>query len=235
MKTLSSYSNPALDSLRLPKGIQRPNFYYRTMRKLFQVTVSTFWKTRVFNRHYEPTSGGVVYICNHQSFVDPILMCFALRRPMNFMGRDSLFKIPLLGKMISTVNCFPVKRNTADIGALKEAMRRLKSGGQLVIFAEGTRTSDGRIGKFLPGMAILAQRAAEWTVPVLIDGAFEAWPRTKPLPGMGSVVVQYAPAIPREEAKKYKPDQFVDKVRQQIIEMQHDVRRRVGKPEIKYD
>ncbi len=235
MKAPSSHSNPQLDSLHMPVGIQKPNIYYRIMRRFFQVTVGCTWKTRVFNRCYEPASGGVVYICNHQSFLDPILMSFALRRPMNYMARDSLFKFKMFKRIIESMNAFPVRRNTADTGALKEAMRRIKHGGQVVLFPEGTRTRDGRIGEFLPGVAVLAQRAADWTVPVLIDGAFEAWPRTKLLPGGGSIVVQYAPAISREEAKKYSPEEFVGKVRQQLIEMQHDVRRRVGRPIFKYD
>jgi len=235
MKAPSSYPNSMLDSLRLPKGVQTPSFHYRAMRRIFQVTMSAFWKTRVFNRYHEPADGGVVYICNHQSFLDPILMSFALRRPMNFMGRDSLFHIPIFKQMISSVNCFPVKRNTADISALKEAMRRLKNGGQVVIFAEGTRTRDGRIGEFLPGVALLAQRAADWTVPVLIDGAFEAWPRTQLFPGLGNIVVQYAPPIPQAEARKAGSEQFIVDIRRKLIEMQHEVRRRVGRGVLQYD
>jgi len=225
---------------RLPAGWRlggrapAPNLYYRFMRRLCQVTMCLMWKVRVFDRHHEPAEGGAVYLCNHQSFLDPMLMSFALRRPMNYMARDSLFRFPVFKQIIRSLNAFPVRRGKADVGALKEAMRRLKSGGQVVIFPEGTRTHDGRIGPFLPGAAVLCQRAAEWTVPVVIDGAFEAWPRTAPLPAPGSVIVQYAPPIPRAEARKQAPEEFVEGIRQQIIEMQADVRRRAGRPAINY-
>jgi 1-acyl-sn-glycerol-3-phosphate acyltransferase len=214
--------------------VPAPNLYYRFMRRFFQVTICPIWKVRVFNRHYEPAEGSAVYLCNHQSFLDPILMSFALQRPMNYMARDTLFRFTLFRRIIRSLNAFPVRRGTADLAALKEALRRLKRGQQVVVFPEGTRTRDGRIGGFLPGAGVLCQRAADWTVPVLIDGAFEAWPRTQLLPHAGSVVVQYAPAIPRAEAMKREPEEFVEKVRTIILEMQADVRRRVGRPALEY-
>lgn len=230
-----SHPNPDLTGLTFPDGVPAPNPFYRLMRRVFQVTMAPLWKTRVFNRHFEPTSGGTVYICNHQSFLDPILMSFALRRPMSYMARDTLFHMPGFKQVIEALNAFPVRRGTADTAAMKEAMRRLKAGGQVVVFAEGTRTVDGRVGAFLPGVALLAQRAAEWTVPVVIDGAFEAWPRTQKLPSPGRIAVQYAPAIPRAEARKQKAQAFIEGVRETIIDMQTDLRRRTERPELNYE
>jgi 1-acyl-sn-glycerol-3-phosphate acyltransferase len=206
------------------------------MRRFFQVTISLGCNIRVYNRHFEPTRGGAVYICNHQSFLDPVLMSFALRRPMSYMARDTLFHVPLFKRFITALNAFPVRRGTADTGAMKEAMRRLKAGGQVVVFAEGTRTLDGRIGRFLPGVVLLAQRSAEWIVPVVIDGAYEAWPRTQILPSPGSSIsVQYAQPIHRDEARKMDAETFINHVRNVIVEMQTEVRRRAGRPELKYD
>jgi 1-acyl-sn-glycerol-3-phosphate acyltransferase len=202
---------------------------------MFQVTITALCRVRVFNRHYEPQSGSAAYICNHQSFLDPMLMSYALRRPMNYMARDSLFRVPGFKQLIAALNAFPVKRNTADTGAIKEAMRRLKAGGQVVVFAEGTRTHTGHIGPFLPGAALLAQRAAQWIVPVVIDGAFEAWPKSQLLPHAGSIVVQYARPIPQDEAKKMRPEEFLAAVRSTIIEMQAEVRLRLGRPPLTYN
>lgn len=230
-----SYPNPALRSWRFGEGVPDPGLYYRAMRRVFQVTMCALWKVRVFNRHCEPASGGAVYICNHQSFLDPMLMSFALRRPMNYMARESLFRAPGFRRLITSLNAFPVRRGRPDTGAMKEAMRRLRQGRQVVVFAEGTRTRDGRIGDFLPGVALLSRRSAEWTVPVLIDGAFEAWPRTQALPSPGSVVVQYAPPIHRSEARDLPAEQLVRRVRDTLVDVQTDVRRRVGRPALEYD
>ena len=175
-----------------------------------------------------------MYICNHQSFLDPILMSLGLCRPMNYMTRDSLFRNPLFGRVIRSFNAFPVRRHTADLAAMKEAMRRLKAGGQVVVFAEGTRTTDGRVGPMLPGVALLAQRAAQWTVPVAIDGAFEAWPRTQPLPSPGFISVSYGRPIPREQAADMEPHELMRRVRATIIDLQADLRRRTCRPALKY-
>ena len=231
----TSYPNPALRTFTLSDGaVQQPTLWYRFNRAGLRVLMPAVWKVRVFERRFEPTDGGAVYICNHQSFLDPILMSFALVRPMNYMARDSLFRVPGFRRLIASVNAFPVKRGSADTGAIKEALRRLKAGGQVAVFAEGTRTLDGKIAPLLPGLAVLAQRAADWTVPVVIDGAFEAWPRWQPLPGPGSVVVQYAPPLSREQVRQWPAAELTKRLRQTLIDMQTDVRRRLGRPELTY-
>jgi 1-acyl-sn-glycerol-3-phosphate acyltransferase len=212
-----------------PKGVPTANPLYWFCRLGLRLLMPAFWKVRVLNRHLEPTEGGAIYISNHQSFLDPMLMSFSLQRPMNYMARDTLFRSPLFRRLISSLNSFPVRRGTADTGAIKEAMRRLKGGGTLCIFPEGTRTRDGAIGPFLPGIATLAKRAAKWVVPVLIDGAFEAWPRTQRFPGAGSIIVRYAAPIPQETACGMSAEQFVSHVRGIILDMQQDTRRRMGR------
>ena len=230
-----SHPNPQLSlPLNWPDATPGPNLWYRLMRRVFQVFMGGLWKLRIYNRHYEPTTGGAVYVCNHQSFLDPMLMSLALRRPMNFMARDSLFKGRVFRPLIESLNAFPVRRGKADTAALKESMRRLKAGQQLVVFAEGTRTRDARIGPLLPGVALLSQRAAEWTVPVVIDGAFEAWPRNRALPSAGLVTVQYGRPIPRSEARQKSAEELMTGIRQTLIDIQSDLRRRVGRPTLEY-
>jgi len=229
-----SHPNPLLRSIRLPDTIDSCNALYFTMRWGLRLLMPMVWKTRVYGRHNEPEEGGVVYISNHQSFLDPMLVGFGLVRPLNYMARSTLFDTPGLDQLMTALNAFPVKRDTADTGALKEAMRRIKRGGQVLVFAEGTRTRDGRIAPFLPGVALLARKAADWIVPVVIDGAFEAWPRTQKLPGAGQIVVSFGKPIPQAHAHKFKAAPLVEHVRQIMIQMQTDVRQRLGRPELEY-
>lgn len=230
-----SHPNPRLRSFRLPGEIQQPSLYYRFARRCCQLSCISLFQQRVYARHREPTEGGVLYVANHQSFLDPVLVTNVLRRPGNYMARDSLFRHPLFGRLIESLNAFPIRRGTADTAALKEAMRRLKQGRCVVVFPEGTRTRDGRIGPFLPGIAILAQRAADWTVPVVIDGAYEAWPRWRALPGRGHIVVEYGTPVPKDLARRKSPEELVGDLRRELIGLQADVRRRVGRPPLCYD
>ncbi|HNX26984.1 MAG TPA: lysophospholipid acyltransferase family protein [Phycisphaerae bacterium] len=219
----------------LPPKVEGAGFYYRFMRRVAQVMFGMLWKTRYFNRHFEPAAGSVIYMCNHQSFFDPMLASCALVRPGNYMARESLFKHFGFGNFIRTLNAFPVKRGTADVGALKEAMRRLKDGKTVVIFPEGTRTKNGCIGEFLPGVAMLAQRSADWVVPVVIDGAYEVWPRNQALPNFTcSIAVEYGQPISHEEAKKMAPQVFVNSVREKMILMQNELRTRIGRKPFDY-
>jgi 1-acyl-sn-glycerol-3-phosphate acyltransferase len=235
MKALPSYPNPLLDGWRLPEDVPHPNPWYRFCRYGYQILAAMMWRLEVFNRHFEPASGSVLYLCNHQSFLDPALMGMGLRRPVNYMARDSLFRQPLFGRFITSLNAFPVRRGHADTGAMKEGLRRLKAGGQLVVFPEGTRTRDGRIGPFLPGVSLLARRAAEWVVPMVIDGAFEIWPRTSPLPGMGHIEVAYCRPLGRDELDRLEGDDLLAACRERMIEMQAQLRRRIGRPKLRYD
>ncbi len=234
MKGLPSYPNPRLGEWRLPEGMARPNLWYRFCRTGYQVLATALWRLEVFNRHYEPTTGAVLYLCNHQSFIDPAIVCLSLKRPMHFMARASLFRVPVFAQWISSLNAFPVKRDKADPGAMKEALRRLKRGGQLVVFPEGTRTFDGRVADFLPGVALLARRAAEWVVPVAIDGAYEVWPRSSLLPTIASIVVAYCRPMHHDEVAGFSAREFLAEVRRRIIAMQADLRRRRGKPPLEY-
>lgn len=233
MKGLPSYPNPLFGAWSLPEDVPEPNLWYRFCRFGFGMLAIPFWQLRIFNRHYEPTTGSALYLCNHQSYLDPAIMSLSLKRPMNFMAREELFKIPIFSPWIASVKAFPVKRASADTGALKEALRRLRVGGQLVVFPEGTRTRDGSIGPFAPGVSMLAKRAAEWVVPVVIDGAFEAWPRTQPLPSfLSTIVVVYGKPLHRDEVRQMRSDEFLAAVREKMIAIQTDTRKRLGKPPV---
>ncbi len=233
--TQSRSPNADLQRIRFSDEVQQVSMLYYVCRGLTQALLCSLWQVRVFDRRFEPTDGGVLYLSNHQSYLDPPLICFALQRPMNFMARHTLFRFGPFRRLIEAFHAFPVKVGAADIGALKEAMRRLKAGRQLVVFPEGTRTYDGRIGPLLPGAALLAQRAAKWTVPVLIDGAVDCWPRTQLLPLPGKIVVQYGQPIPQAEARECDAHSFMNMVRDRLIEMQSGLRRRVGRPALDYN
>jgi 1-acyl-sn-glycerol-3-phosphate acyltransferase len=231
MKGLPSYPNPQLNIRGSTRpGVPSTAWHYIAWRTGLQVGCCALWKVQVFNRHYEPAEGSALYICNHQSFLDPVLMSIALLRPMNYMARDTLFRTRWFARLISSCYAFPVKRGTADTGALKEALRRLKAGNQLVVFPEGTRTRDGSIGPFLPGVGMLAQRASQWVVPTLIDGAFECWPRTQVLPVPGNIAVMYGKPLTRDDMAGLGAEEVVNLVRRRIVSMQRELRQRLGRP-----
>ncbi len=82
---------------------------------------------------------------------------------------------------------------------LKETLRRLKHGGVVVLFPEGTRSLDGRVAPLKPGIAVLATKARVPIVPAAVAGTFEAWPRGQPFPRPHPIRAVYGPPISQSE------------------------------------
>ena len=193
---------------------------YRFCRFCCQWFCTLYLKTRAYGTRHVPTHGGVLLVANHQSFMDPVLATMALPREADFMARDSLFSQPAFRKLIVYLNAFPVRRQTADLNAIKEALRRLKQGRLLVVFPEGTRTEDGRIQPFLPGLGAIARKARVPIVPTLIDGMHAAWPRDRALPSPGNIVIEYDRPITPEAYADLSVEELMETIRGRLIALQ---------------
>jgi 1-acyl-sn-glycerol-3-phosphate acyltransferase len=194
------------------------------MRYLCQMLFFLFWRVRVFGLRNVPAEGGVLLACNHQSFLDPVLVTLALHREGNYMARDTLFRNRWFRRLIESLNAFPVKRSTADVGAIKEIIRRLRDGKVVVTFPEGTRTADGSIRPLHDGSMLVAKRAGAAVVPTLIDGAFEAWPRTRSLPRPGTIRVLYGRPILPADAAAIGVDELTRQTYEELLRLQRSIR-----------
>jgi len=105
-----------------------------------------------------------------------------LNRPVSFFARASLFENRYFGWLIRALHAFPVRRGEADVGAMKEAIKRLKEGYAVNVYPEGTRSEDGSLGEIKPGIALIVRRGGVPVVPVIISGAWRAWPKGHKLP-----------------------------------------------------
>lgn len=194
--------------------------YWRFNRFLCRWACALHFKLRIYGRDHVPDRGPVLLVSNHQSLMDPVIVSVGLRREASYMARDSLFEQPLFRKLITSLNAYPVKRNTADIGAIKESLRRLKHGDCVVLFPEGTRTADGRIGPMLPGLGAIARKAKVPIVPTLIDGLAQAWPRDRMFPSPGNVIVEYDRMWSPEEFADLSAEELMERIRLRLVEMQ---------------
>ncbi len=193
---------------------------YRFLRLLSQLLFIALFRGRVFGTQRVPRCGGVLLVSNHQSFLDPVLATLAIPRECNYMARDTLFAVPWLRPIIEFLNAFPVKRDTADLGAIKETLRRLKAGKLVLAFPEGTRTSDGSIGPMRAGVVLLARKARVPIVPMVILGAYRAWPRTARWPHPAPVVVAYGEPLRPDEHPEWSDEACVAHVREAVLALQ---------------
>jgi 1-acyl-sn-glycerol-3-phosphate acyltransferase len=168
--------------------------WYRFARLVCATLGAVVCRWRAQGHRNVPESGGALLVCNHVSFLDVFFVAFPLRRPLNYVARSTLF-VPLLGPLMRSVGGFPIQREGLGASGMKETLRRLRAGGIVVLFPEGTRSRDGRIGSLKPGIAALAARVGVPVVPAALAGMFEVWPRSRLLPVPNPIRIHYGPPI----------------------------------------
>jgi 1-acyl-sn-glycerol-3-phosphate acyltransferase len=156
---------------------------------------------RVYDIENVPDKGGVLLIANHQSYLDPILVAVKLKRPVSFFAKSELFEHPFFGWLISNLHAFPVRQGAGDIGAVRQAVQKLKEGHVLNVYPEGSRTEDGNLLPIQPGVALIVRKAGVPIVPVVVEGSFEVWPYNQTFPKPGRVKVLYGPPLKIEGLK----------------------------------
>ncbi|PZX07719.1 1-acyl-sn-glycerol-3-phosphate acyltransferase [Psychrobacillus insolitus] len=120
-----------------------------------------------------PKEGGILLCSNHIDALDPPVVGINTPRPVNFMAKEELFKIPILKSLLPGVNAFPVKRGLSDRDALRKALKLLKDGEVVGLFPEGTRSKDGTLGKGFSGAGFFALRGEANVVPCAIIGPYK--------------------------------------------------------------
>lgn len=140
-----------------------------------------------------PPDGPLLIIPNHQTYADPALVTIPVRRPVFYMAWDRLFTIPLFGRFIRLLRAFPVDIESSDPRATREAVRLLQAGEAVMIFPEGERTKDGRVGRFKLGAFRLAVALAVPVLPVTITGGHDAWPPGRIWPRPRPLTITYHP------------------------------------------
>ena len=134
-----------------------------------------------------PKTGGVVVVSNHGSHLDPPILGHALGRPVAFMAKSELFRIPILSFIISACGAYPVKRGAGDREALRTASNRLNKGWATGVFLDGTRQDNGRVNYPKAGAALLAARTGCPILPVAIVNSHRAFPKGSFLPRFVSI------------------------------------------------
>jgi 1-acyl-sn-glycerol-3-phosphate acyltransferase len=134
-------------------------------------------RVRVSGLEHVPPTGAYILAPVHRSNMDTPYAAFATRRRLRFMGKDSLWRNPVVAWLFSALGGFPVARGTADREALKRCADVLAGGEPLVVFAEGERKSGPLVAPLFEGAAYLALRARVPIVPVGIGGSERVMPK----------------------------------------------------------
>ncbi len=173
---------------KINQKLPRQSFVYGCVSYLFVFPVFRFlFRGKTMGISKMPKTGGVVVVSNHGSHLDPPILGHALCRPVAFMAKTELFKIPILSFIISACGAYPVKRGAGDREAIRVASSRLNEGWATGVFLDGTRQENGRVNDPKVGAAFLAARTGCPILPVAIVNSHRAFPKGSFLPRFVSI------------------------------------------------
>ena len=136
------------------------------------------YRIKVIGKENFPKEGGVLLCTNHIENVDPPVVGITCPRPVHFMAKEELFKLPVLKSVLPQVNAYPVKRGMSDREAFRNTLKILKSGKVVGMFPEGTRSKTGELGEGLAGAGFFALKGGDAVVvPCAIIGPYKAFKR----------------------------------------------------------
>src|SRR6266568_1543997 len=168
--------------------------FFRTVFKLY-------FRWRVFNPERVPLEGPVILASNHASFLDPPLVGAGVRRGINYLARENLFRFPIMGWVLRKWNCVPVDRDGGGAAGLRAILDRLLAGGAIILFPEGTRTRSGQLQPARSGIGLVVIKSNAPLVPVRVFGTFEAYGRQMRFPRPRRVAVKYGQPMRFEQLR----------------------------------
>ncbi len=169
--------------------------------QLCRLCFGTYFRWRVYDSDRMPTTGPVILASNHASFMDPPLVGASVHRQINYLARDTLFPIPLLGTALRLWKVVPVDRTGGGAAGLKGILDRLLGGGAILLFPEGTRTSDGRFQRARSGIGLVVIKSTAPVLPVRLFGTFDAFGRHRRWPRPGRVRVKFGQTLRFEQLR----------------------------------
>jgi 1-acyl-sn-glycerol-3-phosphate acyltransferase len=194
------YDNPASGEGHFPQRFC--TFFSLLVRVIFGL----LFRYRTFGlEHLQglPEKGGFIVVGNHRSYLDPVFVMSALRpRVIRYITKEEFLRVhPAISRLAAWVGVFPVRRNSADMSAIKRAVRMLKRGEPVGIFPEGTRVrfKDQQV-TYHEGVALIAKLANAPVVPVRLWGTERICPQGTKLFRLPRITLRFGePLFPDEE------------------------------------
>jgi len=150
---------------------------YAIVRGLILAVAKAFGRVRIVGADKLPATGAFIVAPVHRSNIDFALTSLLTRRPMRYMGKDSIWKSRPLGRFVSMLGAFPVHRGSADRESLRACIEIIDRGSPLVMFPEGQRRSGPVVEGLFDGTAFVASKTGVPIFPVGIGGSERMMPK----------------------------------------------------------
>ena len=139
-----------------------------------------------------------VFIANHQSLFDPPALFLTVPGKLRVIAKRSLFMVPIFGQALWAAGVIPINRRDrqSSIASMTRASRRIRNGLSVLVFAEGTRSRDGRLLPFKKGAFVMALQAGVPVQPVLVHGSRDILPPGALFPRPGRILISFLDPVP---------------------------------------
>ena len=171
------------------------HFFLKIFRRIY-------FNMDVIGRENIPRSGSFIFVANHNSNMDPVIMGIAVPRELRYMAKKELFRNVLFRRLIIFFGAFPLNRGGVDRTAIRRAMSFLEKGEPVLFFPEGTRGDGSRIQEIKPGTGMVIHAAKVRVVPAIIRGSEKVMPKRSKLILPRKITVRFGRPLDLE--KYYK-------------------------------
>lgn len=170
---------------------------------LSRIYFGLFYRVELVNMENVPEKGPAILCANHNGILDMFFIGYKLKRWVHWMGKEELFRNPILAAIFTALGSFPVKRGKGDVGSIKKVYKLLNDGHIMGIFPQGTRVDlqKRKAVKIKSGAAMLAVNSGALIIPVAIKGNFKLFSRVKVIYG-----VPFKPEA--EEGRKHTSEEL---------------------------
>ena len=209
--------------------------FYRITRFVVVTITRLLCTAKIYGKKNIPKTGPVIILCNHQSFLDPMVCQRGSSRDFWYVARSTLYSSPIIGRAMKHLNTIPIHRGESDIASIRKIIAKLKEGCVVGLFPEGTRSLNGKIVSVKPGFTLLIRKTKASVVPAVLDGTFDSWPKGKKWPKLfckGGVV--FAEPISAETILEQGDEKFSKLLTEQMRQMQNELRAGLGKELLDY-
>lgn len=177
-------------------GSRPPGLYRAAQALVRRLWLWSGGTVQVFGRENVPESGPALILCNHLSYLDPILLQANFERPIYALAKSTSFSAPLTGPLMHRICSFPVRRYQVDPQAARMALRHLRAGRLVGIYPEGERSWNGLLQEPRKGTIRLALKAGVPVIPCAISGTYQVMPRWQTRIRPGAITIRFLPPVP---------------------------------------
>jgi len=171
-----------------------------------------------------PKKGGICFVSNHCGFFDIILLVAFCGRPFGFVAKKELSYVPFLNVWIYMLGGLFIDRGNVKkaVSTINKGVKRIKSGGGMLIFPEGHRSKGQGLLPFHPGSLKLATQAGAVIVPVAISGSYDVFEKNNRVQSVATKISFLQPidtaSLPLQDRKQILCDRVFSAIKEELGE-----------------